>query len=29
MWFVRQFRLGALQKLLELPAGVIEENESA
>ena len=28
MWFVRQFRLGALQELLELPAGVIEENEA-
>jgi ADP-ribose pyrophosphatase len=28
MWFVRQFRLGALQELLELPAGVMEKNES-
>jgi ADP-ribose pyrophosphatase len=27
MWFVRQFRLGALQELLELPAGVMEKNE--
>jgi ADP-ribose pyrophosphatase len=28
MWFVRQFRLGAMQELLELPAGVMEENEA-
>jgi ADP-ribose pyrophosphatase len=27
MWFVRQFRLGALQELLELPAGLMEKNE--
>jgi ADP-ribose pyrophosphatase len=27
MWFVRQFRLGALQDLLELPAGLMEMNE--
>jgi ADP-ribose pyrophosphatase len=27
MWFVRQFRLGAMQELLELPAGVMEKNE--
>ena len=27
MWFVRQFRLGALQDLLELPAGLMEKNE--
>jgi ADP-ribose pyrophosphatase len=28
IWFVRQFRLGAMQELLELPAGVMEENEA-
>jgi len=28
LWFVRQFRLGAMQELLELPAGVMEENEA-
>jgi 8-oxo-dGTP pyrophosphatase MutT (NUDIX family) len=28
IWFVRQYRLGAMQDLLELPAGVIEENEA-
>jgi ADP-ribose pyrophosphatase len=27
IWFVRQFRLGAMQELVELPAGVMEENE--
>ena len=27
MWFVRQFRLGALQELLELPAGLMEKDE--
>jgi len=27
IWFVRQFRLGALQELLELPAGVMEKDE--
>ena len=27
LWFVRQFRLGALQELLELPAGLMENNE--
>jgi ADP-ribose pyrophosphatase len=27
MWFVRQFRIGAEQSLLELPAGLIEEQE--
>jgi len=27
MWFVRQFRVGALQELLELPAGLIEKDE--
>jgi nudix-type nucleoside diphosphatase (YffH/AdpP family) len=29
IWFVRQFRLGAEQTLLELPAGLLEEGESA
>ncbi len=29
IWFVTQFRLGAMEELLELPAGVMEENESA
>jgi ADP-ribose pyrophosphatase len=28
VWFVRQYRLGALKVLLELPAGVIEKDES-
>src|ERR1035437_1644369 len=28
MWFLRQFRLGAMQELLELPAGATEENEA-
>jgi ADP-ribose pyrophosphatase len=27
MWFVRQFRVGALQELLELPAGLMEKDE--
>jgi ADP-ribose pyrophosphatase len=27
IWFVRQFRLGALQELLELPAGLMETDE--
>lgn len=27
VWFVRQYRIGAGQTLLELPAGVLEENE--
>ncbi len=27
IWFVRQFRLGALQELLELPAGLMEKDE--
>lgn len=27
IWFVRQFRLGAEDDLLELPAGLLEENE--
>jgi ADP-ribose pyrophosphatase len=27
IWFVRQFRVGAEQELLELPAGLLEENE--
>jgi ADP-ribose pyrophosphatase len=27
VWFVRQYRLGALKVLLELPAGVIEKDE--
>jgi ADP-ribose pyrophosphatase len=29
IWFVRQFRVGAQQSLLELPAGLLEEGESA
>jgi ADP-ribose pyrophosphatase len=29
VWFIRQFRLGAGQELLELPAGLLEEGESA
>jgi ADP-ribose pyrophosphatase len=29
IWFVRQFRLGAMQTLIELPAGVIEDGEAA
>ena len=29
IWFIRQFRLGAGQELLELPAGLLEEGESA
>lgn len=29
VWFVRQFRIGAGQSLLELPAGVLEEEELA
>jgi ADP-ribose pyrophosphatase len=28
IWFVKQFRLGAGQDLLELPAGLLEEGES-
>jgi ADP-ribose pyrophosphatase len=28
LWFVRQFRIGAEQTLLELPAGLLEEGES-
>src|SRR5512140_763543 len=28
IWFVRQFRIGAEQDLLELPAGLLEENEA-
>jgi ADP-ribose pyrophosphatase len=27
IWFVRQFRIGAEQEMLELPAGLLEENE--
>ncbi len=27
IWFVRQYRLGAQQMLLELPAGVLDDNE--
>jgi ADP-ribose pyrophosphatase len=27
IWFVRQYRVGANQQLLELPAGVLEESE--
>jgi nudix-type nucleoside diphosphatase (YffH/AdpP family) len=27
IWFVRQFRIGAQQDLLELPAGLVEEGE--
>jgi ADP-ribose pyrophosphatase len=27
VWFVRQYRIGARQTLLELPAGVLEEGE--
>lgn len=27
IWFVRQYRVGAQQALLELPAGLLEENE--
>ena len=27
VWFVRQYRIGARQTLLELPAGVLEEDE--
>src|SRR5271169_5400111 len=27
VWFVRQYRLGALKVLLELPAGMIEKDE--
>lgn len=27
VWFVRQYRIGARQSLLELPAGVLEEGE--
>jgi 8-oxo-dGTP pyrophosphatase MutT (NUDIX family) len=29
VWFVRQFRIGAEQILLELPAGLLEEEEEA
>ena len=29
VWFVRQYRIGAQQTLLELPAGLLEEGESA
>lgn len=29
VWFIRQFRLGAGQELLELPAGLLEDGESA
>ena len=28
LWFVRQFRLGAMQELLELPAGTLEIDEA-
>lgn len=28
IWFVRQFRIGAEQELLELPAGLLEEGET-
>jgi len=28
LYFVRQYRLGALSELIEFPAGVIEDNES-
>jgi 8-oxo-dGTP pyrophosphatase MutT (NUDIX family) len=28
IWFVRQFRIGAQENLLELPAGLLEEGES-
>jgi ADP-ribose pyrophosphatase len=28
LWFVRQFRLGGMQELLELPAGVMEGSEA-
>lgn len=28
VWFVRQYRLGSESQLLELPAGVIEDNEA-
>src|SRR5512146_579780 len=28
IWFIRQFRIGAEQELLELPAGVLEKNEA-
>lgn len=28
IWFIRQFRLGAGQELLELPAGLLEKGES-
>jgi len=28
LWFVSQFRLGAMDELLELPAGVLEEGEA-
>jgi len=28
LWFVRQFRVGSESALLELPAGVVEENET-
>lgn len=28
IWFVRQLRIGAEQELLELPAGLLEENET-
>ncbi len=27
IWFVRQFRLGSMSQLLELPAGVLEQGE--
>jgi len=29
VWFIRQFRLGAGKELLELPAGLLEEGETA